>query len=301
MSNFWNKVKSIATGAAILGCSLALTACGKTSYAGTYQASYDYTEMAKEQLEADSIEGTLAANYTLVLEDDNTFTFSFDVDSYKEDLATLLTNNIDAYFASVLTEEGYTEDQFEDIAVNSGYESYAAMKQTYLDSMIQALSSVADTQNSTTSGTYSVSDGTITLSYNDNVDAATESDDADEVSEYDTVTINEDGTLTMTVSDLGEDATLTFTKVDENAESSEDASTASESTEDATEAATEATEGTSDEAVTETTEEAAEATDAATTEATDAAEPEASDESAAESSSEETTDESTEETSESAE
>ncbi len=294
MSNFWNKVKSIATGAAILGCSLALTACGKTSYAGTYQASYDYTEMAKEQLEADSIEGTLAANYTLVLEDDNTFTFSFDVDSYKEDLATLLTNNIDAYFASVLTEEGYTEDQFEDIAVNSGYESYAAMKQTYLDSMIQALSSVADTQNSTTSGTYSVSDGTITLSYNDNVDAATESDDADEVSEYDTVTINEDGTLTMTVSDLGEDATLTFTKVDENAESTEDSSTASESTEYATEAA-------SDEAVTETTEDAAEATDAATTEATDAAEPEASDESAAESSSEETTDESTEETSESAE
>ncbi len=294
MSNFWNKVKSIATGVAILGCSLALTACGKTSYAGTYQASYDYTEMAKEQLEADSIEGTLAANYTLVLEDDNTFTFSFDVDSYKEDLATLLTNNIDAYFASVLTEEGYTEDQFEDIAVNSGYESYAAMKQTYLDSMIQALSSVADTQNSTTSGTYSVSDGTITLSYNDNVDAATESDDADEVSEYDTVTINEDGTLTMTVSDLGEDATLTFTKVDENAESTEDASTASESTEDATEAA-------SDEAVTETTEEAAEATDAATTEATDAAEAEASDESAAEASSEETSDESTEETSESAE
>lgn len=294
MSNFWNKVKSIATGAAILGCSLALTACGKTSYAGTYQASYDYTEMAKEQLEADSIEGTLAANYTLVLEDDNTFTFSFDVDSYKEDLATLLTNNIDAYFASVLTEEGYTEDQFEDIAVNSGYESYAAMKQTYLDSMIQALSSVADTQNSTTSGTYSVSDGTITLSYNDNVDAATESDDADEVSEYDTVTINEDGTLTMTVSDLGEDATLTFTKVDENAESTEDSSTASESTEDATEAA-------SDEAVTETTEDAAEATDAATTEATDAAETEASDESAAEASSEETTDESTEETSENAE
>lgn len=294
MSNFWNKVKSIATGAAILGCSLALTACGKTSYAGTYQASYDYTEMAKEQLEADSIEGTLAANYTLVLEDDNTFTFSFDVDSYKEDLATLLTNNIDAYFASVLTEEGYTEDQFEDIAVNSGYESYAAMKQTYLDSMIQALSSVADTQNSTTSGTYSVSDGTITLSYNDNVDAATESDDADEVSEYDTVTINEDGTLTMTVSDLGEDATLTFTKVDENAESTEDSSTASESTEDATEAA-------SDEAVTETTEEAAESTDAATTEATDAAEAEASDESAVEASSEETTDESTEETSENAE
>lgn len=197
-----SKIKKLGSFILTAVCTFTLTACSSTNeYVGTYTSERDNTAELQTQLGLEEMQGTLLADYTLVLNDDKTFNFNFDVETYQEEITTLISDNIEAYIETDMLASGYTQEQID--AVKAAGDDYETVKQAYLDELLSNVSDTAEAMESSVEGSYTVSEEAIVLTKDAEV--------------FGTLTINSDGTLTMLLD--GDDAeTLIFTLQEDTTE-----------------------------------------------------------------------------------
>ncbi|MCR5716740.1 MAG: hypothetical protein K6G23_07845 [Lachnospiraceae bacterium] len=172
---------------------------------GTYTGAYEITPGALEYMMGFSIgrEESYYLQYTLDINDDETFVMTADVESWAMEFQEDVVNNIDAIILNIAGIESATEEELELIAQNSGYESYEALK---ADLEVQLADEIAGSlgtaEDYTTTGTWAVSE--------DGTEMVLTSDDGDEADG-----VLNDGTLTMTMPGLdGVDTDFVFEKMD---------------------------------------------------------------------------------------
>ena len=124
-----------------------LTSCGTKKYLGTYHASASFHDCmtADEQSEIKE-EGLEALNdlsipFSLTLNEDQTFSLSIDDDALKNEFHDTMKDIITSVFKQKWTQIGITEEQFDSLARQNGYDGFDA----FVDAYIVELNDLADT------------------------------------------------------------------------------------------------------------------------------------------------------------
>ena len=171
---------------------------------GTYMGQLDYSEQATNEFSESlgfEVEGPLYMDVYLDLNEDNSFYLYVDAEKYKADVIAILVSHIDDIIAKSLEQNGMTMDQLGEVAESNGYESEEEFKEAMVE-MLEAeleesinLEEYEDDLN--IRGTYAVSGKTILLANEDGTD---------------TITINDDGTLSLILPLDGEKVEIIMTK-----------------------------------------------------------------------------------------
>lgn len=174
-------------------------------YTGTYFGQVDCSSLFNGQIEQSTgieINDPLLMDYTLNLNEDETFNFKVDLDKLKADAIAIITNHIDEFLAISLEQNGRTLDDLDDVAKAQGYENGDAFKQALIENMEAQLDSSMNMDEykdkMDVSGTYTINDKKVSMISDDGTS--------------DTFDINDDGTLTRVFPLEGQEITLVMTK-----------------------------------------------------------------------------------------
>lgn len=164
------KTKGLLTAVIILAlvCPVMLTACGKKNVAGTYKGSYDMKDELNSELAESGLElqGDLAADFILVLKEDDTFTFDMDAEGFSNKMVNAIQEQGEDMVKTMLDAEGITEDMYQWIAEASGYEDFQSFTDGLVNEMIAGMGDEMVTElkeQAAFSGTYKVNKEKITL------------------------------------------------------------------------------------------------------------------------------------------
>ena len=179
-------------------------AAAETSITGTYFGQLDYTEPVSAEFGESlgfELDEPLYMDIYMDLNEDNTFHVYVDAEKYKADIIAVLSSHVDDIIAKSLEQNGMSPDQLGDVAKANGYDDEESFKEAMveiLEAELQEQINLEEYEDDLNiSGTYAASGKTILLANENGTD---------------TVTINDDGTLTMILPMDGENIEIIMTK-----------------------------------------------------------------------------------------
>lgn len=179
-------------------------AAAETSITGTYFGQLDYSEQVSTEFGESlgfELNDPLYMDIYLDLNEDNTFHIYVDAEKYKADVIAILSSHVDDIIAKSLEQNGMSPDQLGEVAKANGYddeESFKAAMVEILEAELDKGINLEEYEDDLNiSGTYAASGKTILLANENGTD---------------TVTINDDGTLTMILPMDGENIEIIMTK-----------------------------------------------------------------------------------------
>ena len=179
-------------------------AAAESSITGTYFGQLDFTEQASKEYSESlgfEVNDPLFMDVYLDLNEDNTFRLYVDAETFKADVISLLSSHVDDLIAKALEQNGMSPDQLDEAAKANGYdgeESFKAAMAEVLEAELQESINLEEYENDLNlSGNYAASGKTLLMANEDGTD---------------TVTINDDGTLTMVVPFSDNNVEVIFTK-----------------------------------------------------------------------------------------
>ena len=113
----------------------------ETEIVGTYHATFDFKDMMNEEMGEDAgfaFESPIEAEFILDLKDDKSFLFEANEESLKTSMTEALQTDGRKMVVKALEDEGITEETFDLVAEQSGYESYDAFIEAMMGVMIEA-------------------------------------------------------------------------------------------------------------------------------------------------------------------
>ena len=168
---------------------------------GSYYAVYDATDTMKEAMGdmVKDLSTPIEMVFLLDLNEDDTFQFAVDGESFVTSVTSAFQGSIDGIIAAAMGVEELDEETKELLATESGHATYEEFCQAMLDSMTEEMKS-QDLEEMKLGGKYTVNGNTIAFA------------PEDEQGELPDTTIEEDGTLTMTLDNEMVNGTLVFEK-----------------------------------------------------------------------------------------
>lgn len=144
-----------------------LTSCGSKKFLGTYHASASFHDcMTADEQEKIREEGLDSLNdlsipFAMTLNEDQTFSLSIDDDALKNEFHDTMKDIITSVFKQKWIGIGITEEQFDSLAKQNGYDGFDA----FVDAYIVELNELADTflDDPDLTGTWSKEKKTILL------------------------------------------------------------------------------------------------------------------------------------------
>lgn len=118
-----------------------LTGCGMRKLLGTYRAFVDFgdciSETAQEELRKQGLETlySLKLSFVLTLSDDQTFTVSIDNEALKNEFHDTMKDTVTTIFKQKWSEAKVSEDQFDLLAKQNGYDNFDGFVEAYIDEL----------------------------------------------------------------------------------------------------------------------------------------------------------------------